>query len=207
MRNSKKILEALTRLDIRAAELTILANRMDAAIITQYPDSARAAEAYEALRKGVITMASAATMQQQNLISLANAIDEGATIETLRNQLCDLLSTLNVQEFTSVDGRITGAENLNQIFKEVGDSAHQRSAWVRIIEDRMEVVQKGCVKAMPQGSLSEEAADGWGLTEARNTSEDSEASSTAEAPSMDEIKPDLDGSIDGEQDAPLRGRE
>ena len=200
MRTKKRTLERLTEME-RHLE------RLDVAIITQYPDSTRAAEAYEGLRKSIIIMASASTLHQQNLISLANAIDEGATIETLRNQLCDLLITLNVREFSFEDGRMAAAETIEQIFMEVGDSAHQRCAWVRIIENRMDVVQKGYVKAMPQASDSEELTDGGGLTEAENASEDSEASSTAEESSMEERKLDPDGSIDEEQDASLRGRE
>jgi len=181
--------------------------RLDVAIITQYPDSTRAADAYEALRKGIITMASAATLHQQNLISLANAIDEGATIETLRSQLCDLLSTLNVRELSFEDGRIATAGKLDQIFIEVGDNAHQRSAWVRISEERMEVVQKGYVQALPQESQTNESSDSQKPAEDQALSGRSEDQSTSEQPSSEENKLQSDAPHDEESDALLQDRE
>lgn len=124
------------------------------AIITQYPDSSRAADAYEALRKGIMNGASASTIHQQNLVSLANAIDEGATPETLRRQLGDLLSTLNVREIRFEEAQAAVGQNLDQVFVEVGETAHERSAWMRINDGKTDILQKGYIRKYPQVTRS-----------------------------------------------------
>lgn len=150
MRIKKHTLEKLAEIEINLA-------RLDVAVITRYPDSSRAAEAYEALRKGIINVASATRLHQQNLLSLANAIDEGATTETLRSQLCDLLSTLKVREIRFEEAQMELGQDLNQVFTEVGETAHERSAWVRVADEQTDILQKGYIREFPQDTLSTES--------------------------------------------------
>lgn len=143
MRHSREVRERLSSIEESL-------HRLDVAIITRYPDSERAADAYEALRKGVMTIASAGVMFQQNLIALVNALDEGATPETIRYKISDLLSTQSIRELSIDDLKDRGSDEMIAIFQEVGDQAHPRSAWVRISGDKMEVVQRGYVAKYPE---------------------------------------------------------
>ncbi len=145
MRISKRILERMN-----AMERSL--DRLDVAVITRYPDSQRAADSYDALRKGIISNASAATISQQNLIALANAIDDGAETSTLRLKISDLLGTFQVREITSEEFAKTLPDRVTyaQVFQEVGESAHPRPAWVRVKDEGLEVVQKGYVAEFPE---------------------------------------------------------
>lgn len=147
MRISKRILE-------RMNEIERSLDRLDVALITRYPDSQRAAESYDALRKAVMTNASAANVSQQNLIALANAIDDGANPSTLRLKISDLLGISQVQEITSDELMKTQPDKATyaHVFQEVGKNAHPRPAWVRMQSETLEVVQKGYVSAFPEFS-------------------------------------------------------
>jgi hypothetical protein len=136
-------------------EINRLLERLDVAIITRYPDSQHAAESYDALRKGIFTNASAATVGQQNLIALANSIDDGANAATVRLKISDLLGTFQVREITSQELMKTqpDRDTYSQVFQEVGDNAHPRSAWVRMQGEAFEVVQKGYVYAYPEFTI------------------------------------------------------
>jgi len=147
MRISKRILE-------RMNEIERSLDRLDVALITRYPDSQRAAESYDALRKAVMTNASAANVSQQNLIALANAIDDGANSSTLRLKISDLLGIFQVREITSDELMKTQPDKAtySHVFQEVGKNAHPRPAWVRMQSETLEVVQKGYVSAFPEFS-------------------------------------------------------
>jgi len=193
MRISRQILT-------RMSEIERSLDRLDVAVITRYPDSQRAAESYDALRKGIITNASAATVSQQNLITLANAIDQGATASTLRLKIIDLLGTYQVREITSdefIMNRLDEATYV-QVFQEVGDSAHPRPAWIRWQGEALEIVQKGYVKAYPdftevvQDSKEPEAIEVGQVPENPTTPPEPPAAAEIDLPSANETPSSLD---------------
>ena len=181
MRISRRILERMTEIE-RSLE------RLDVAVITRYPDSQRAADSYDALRKGIISNASAATISQQNLIALANSIDDGADTSTLRLKISDLLGTFQVREITSeeFDKTLPDRVTYTQVFHEVGESAHPRPAWVRIKDDGLEVVQKGYVAEFPEFTkLDEQIGVEVEIVEEPLPGQSVEASAVPEHPSND----------------------
>lgn len=59
---------------------------IDIALIVREPGTARAAEAYEGLRKGVATAARERRQHLAQLVEFVDAIERGATVETLRHR-------------------------------------------------------------------------------------------------------------------------
>lgn len=142
MRRSREILNALRTLEVHV-------ERLDAAIITRYPDSERAADEFSALRKAVNASASAAMVQRQSLVGLVNAIDEGADVEDVRGRLFDLLSTLSMTEVRPSEIALRPPHEWSILFEEVGDRARPRSAWVHETDEGGKILQRGYVEAFP----------------------------------------------------------
>jgi hypothetical protein len=88
-------------------------------------------------------------LHRQNLLSLINSIDDGATSETVRGKIVDLLSTLNVQEISVDEAHLILKDQLIHCFDEVGDQAHERAAWIQQTANGVEVAQKGYLKSFP----------------------------------------------------------
>jgi hypothetical protein len=59
---------------------------IDIALIVREPGTARAAEAYEGLRKGVATAARERRQHLAQLVEFVDAVERGATVETLRRR-------------------------------------------------------------------------------------------------------------------------
>jgi hypothetical protein len=123
--------------------------RLDVAIITRYPDSERAADNYEALRRAVIANGSAANRHAHDLIALATSIDEGASPETVRLKVRDLLGVLEVTEVSPQAAFDIPPVHLSEFFDVVGDQAHPRSAWVRAQDGQVQVLRRGFLSEPP----------------------------------------------------------
>lgn len=136
------------------AQMRIFLERLDVALITRYPDSERAADEYVALRRGVMAMGSASTRQRSGLVSLVNLIDEGASLTSVRGRISDLLSTLDVSEISPSEALSKLGDQLAFFFQEVGDEAHERSAWIQPGEVGLDLVQKGYLRAFPRVDAS-----------------------------------------------------
>lgn len=148
IRKSRQLLQSMRNVEKQL-------ERLDVAIITRYPDSARAADEYGALRKALNATASASMLHRQNLISLINAIDEGADVQTIRGRMSDLLSTLSMKELRPDDPSLLNALDREIFFEVVGDKAIPRSAWVMATDEGSRVIQRGYVAkfpAIPDGS-------------------------------------------------------
>lgn len=145
MRRSREILKTMRTLEMQM-------ERLDAAIITRYPDSERAADEFSALRKAVNAAASAAMVQRQSLVGLVNAIDEGASSHAIRGRLFDLLSTLSMIEVRPSEIALRPPHEWAMLFEEVGDNAKPRSAWIHETDEGGKVVQRGYIDAFPQQS-------------------------------------------------------
>lgn len=125
--------------------------RLDAAIITRYPDSGRAADEFAALRKTLMAGARAEVMHEKNLISLAESIEAGANVETVRLKILELLINFGIREIAPTQvSEMTGPE-IALTFREVGVAASESPAWVRLDESGAlkEVVQMGRVSEFP----------------------------------------------------------
>ena len=143
MRRSREILKTMRTLEMQM-------ERLDAAIITRYPDSERAADEFSALRKAVNAAASAAMVQRQSLVGLVNAIDEGASSQAIRARLFDLLSTLSMIEVRPNEIALRPPHEWAVLFEEVGDKANPRSAWIHETDEGGKVVQRGYIDVFPQ---------------------------------------------------------
>ena len=133
------------------ADTRVALERLDVAIITRYPDSGRAADEFAALRKTFMAGARAEVMHEKNLISLAESIEAGANVETVRLKMLDLLMNFGIRAIApSQVSEMTGPE-IALTFREVGVAASESPAWVRCDESGAvkEVVQMGRVSEFP----------------------------------------------------------
>jgi len=152
MRRTAEILQYLRDVDTKLA-------RLDAAIITRYPDSERAADNYEALRKALIAGGLAGSRHVSDLITLATAIDEGASPETTRLKIADLLQVLDVTEIKVSDASQVPEHRIRDFFEIVGEQAHPRSAWVRMQDGVVSPIRKGYLTDLPYPSVSPLSAE------------------------------------------------
>lgn len=142
MRRTTEILQAIRSMDTKL-------ERLDVAIITRYPDSERAADNYDALRKALIAGGSAASRHVSDLLTLASALDEGATTETIRLKINDLLQVLEVVEVPVDQAGDIPEHRVRDYFDVVGDKAHPRSAWLRIQDGVPVPIRKGYLAELP----------------------------------------------------------
>ena len=170
-------------------EIRTRLERLDVALITRYPDTTRATEEYSALRKAVMSMASSEGMQRHNLITLVNAIDEGASTGTVRGKIVDLLSTLKVTEVATSERVSLSSADAARIFQVVGDEASPRSAWLLSTEEGLEVLQKGRVTTLTEDANTDHAESPAILQES--------ASSPGPGGSVHAESSDDEGSIEG----------
>ena len=140
-----QILERLNQLDTIRHDV----GRLDAAIITRYPDSQRAAESYEALRKAVMAAGGGAGRHIADLVALSSLIDEGATVEAIQLRIRDLLGVMGLRPLTIEDCVQNGSDLVDAAFEVVGDSAHPRPAWIQETDRGAEVYRRGYINAPP----------------------------------------------------------
>lgn len=180
MRRSREILRAMRTLEVQM-------ERLDAAIITRYPDSERAADEFSALRKAVNAAASAATVQRQSLVGLVNAIDEGASVEVVRGRLFDLLNTLSMTEVHPNEIALRPPHEWHVLFEEVGDRAKPRSAWIHETDEGGKVVQRGYIEAFPQQTRDPDASELGELSDIKtdNASRDENHTSSDHMPNSE----------------------
>ena len=187
MRRTQQLVEMTQQLVVNLETIRISLERLDAAIITRYPDSTRAAEEYAALRRGVMTMASSSSMNRHNLISLVNAIDEGASASTVRGRIVDLLTTQNVSEVLPEEAASLAALEASQLFQVVGDEAHPRSAWILTTDDGIDVLQKGHAPSHHVLSTEDLGEPGKRAGRSHDSADIEKSSDAVEPPESDEI--------------------
>lgn len=186
MRRSREMLNAIRELNTKV-------ERLDAAIITRYPDSERAADEYMALRKAVNASASASTLHRQNLISLVNALDEGASTQTIREKLCDLLSTLSMTEIRYTEISSVDPREWSRLFEEVGDRANPRSAWVHQTDESVKVIQHGYVQGFPERPEASDSPGSFGAMVGGKSSAVHEEEVATDIESAEMANPQEDG--------------
>jgi hypothetical protein len=133
----------LKKVEKQVAEMRNLLVRLDAAIVTRDPGNARSVDAYEGLRKQVASTARHRTQHVVQLAALADAIDRGATIETVKlrtEEWCDQagLTRLEVAEPAEAFEVIEGEGPVLEVIT---------PAWVDIEGQR--VVRPGTARRVP----------------------------------------------------------
>lgn len=97
---------------------TLLA-RLDAAVVVRDPGNARAAEAYDGLRKSLLLSSKNHRAHVAHLLSISESLERGATLELIRDRVNDFLLELGVRTITEVVDpqlfdiveRVEGSEN------------------------------------------------------------------------------------------------
>ena len=78
-------------------QIELLLQRLDAAVVVRDPGNARAAEAYEGLRKQIIRSSTNHRAHIAHLLSLSDSLERGAGIELVRDRVNDFLAELGVK--------------------------------------------------------------------------------------------------------------
>jgi hypothetical protein len=130
---------------------TVLLERLDAAIVTAYPESHRSTEEFESLRKAIFGGVRAEKLHEKSLITVVRWIDEGAEVSTVRRKTLDLLEIHRIRELTPSEAKDLPSEVVALFFRVVGDEASERSAWIREsdAETSFEVVERGDIAELP----------------------------------------------------------
>jgi hypothetical protein len=79
-----------------------LLQRLDAAVVVRDPGNARAAEAYDGLRKSLLLSSKNHRAHVAHLLSLSESLERGATLELIRDRVNDFLFELGVRTVTEV---------------------------------------------------------------------------------------------------------
>ena len=144
------------RVEMALDEVVTLTNRIESALVVRDPGNARSVEAYEGLRKAVTTAMKERRQHLTQLVEMAQAIERGVSIATLRSQVdewCELAGLARWADpdppewFDIVDGQGEDLEVLDP-------------AWV----DRSDpgsalLVQQGRARRVPRAPVREVAAN------------------------------------------------
>lgn len=87
------------------ATIEKLLQRLDAAVVVREPGSARAAEAYEGLRKQIIQSGKSHRTHVAHLLSLSDSLDQGANIELIRDRVNDFMSEIGLRKYSDTSSR------------------------------------------------------------------------------------------------------
>jgi hypothetical protein len=91
-----------------------LVDRIEVSLLVRDPGTALSADAYDGLRKAVMTAARERTTHLVQLAELSDAIDRGATIETLKDRAAEWSAQAGLERISSSDNadlfEITGGE-------------------------------------------------------------------------------------------------
>ena len=79
-----------------------LLERLDAAVVTRDPGSARSAEAYDGLRKQLNQASKNRRMHVSHLLSLSDSIERGAEYQLIKDRVSDFMLELGVRRTTDV---------------------------------------------------------------------------------------------------------
>jgi hypothetical protein len=120
--SSNEIADQLAEVSDRLRELEHAAELIKTVLIVKEPNTVRASEAYDGLRKQVIASASERRAHVVQLVTMAVAVRRATTVEDLHPQLAEWLQQSNVQTVWQVPPGERPA-NLFDIEEEVGERA------------------------------------------------------------------------------------
>jgi len=119
----------------RLDRIEVLLQRLDSAVVVRDPGSARAAEAFDGLRKSVIQASKSHRVHVAHLIALDESIRSGGTIDLVRLRVAEYLRELGIE-------RLDKPEIL-EAFDVVGDS-----------DGDLEVLEAAIVEIDSEGRVS-----------------------------------------------------
>lgn len=150
MRN-REVIEAFENLQIAYRDLELMIKGIETALIVRDPGTALSADAYEGLRRQVVQISSQRRQHISNLLDLVDAVDKGATVETLRLRAADFLAELGL---TEIDVSNASAHP-DDVFDELSEGLDERSAWIHNLGETYQVVRKGIFNPPPKEDLPE----------------------------------------------------
>lgn len=121
----------------RFDDLAVAIQRIEAALVVRDPGNARSADAFDGLRKQVAMAVRSRRTHVSHMLTLADDLQKGATLETISSRVRDFLNELSVarSEDTELDGafQIEGDGDVVEV---------QEPAWVDVMEDGTRLVLK-----------------------------------------------------------------
>lgn len=114
-----------------------LLQRLDAAVVVRDPGNARAAEAYEGLRKQLIRSSTNHRSHIAHLLSLSDSLKREASMELIRDRVSDFLAELGVKFISDYSH-----PDLFEIVETVHGEAHS-----------FEVLESAVIEHMDDGSI------------------------------------------------------
>lgn len=136
----RKLDPQLQRIIDKQEESDALLRRIDAALVVRDPGSARSADAFEGLRRAVIQASTQRRAHISHLLTVLDAVNNGATTEMLEMRITDLLSELGV--FAVRDP--AQQDLFNPTDGEVSDPEVVEPAWIQMVgEDTSHLIRKG----------------------------------------------------------------
>lgn len=115
--------------------MEVLLQRLDSAVVVRDPGSARAAEAFDGLRKSVIQASKSHRVHVAHLIALDETIRSGGTLDLVRLRVAEYLRELGIE-------RLETPEHL-EAFDVVGDS-----------DGDIEVLEAAIIEHVDDGRIS-----------------------------------------------------
>ena len=121
------------RIEALAASL----ERVEAALVVRDPGNARSAEAFDGLRKQIAMAARVRRTHASHLVTLAEDLRKGATLETVTKRVRDFLNELGVRQSEDID-----IPDAFVVEGEGEDVEIVDPAWVDVMEDGTRIVLK-----------------------------------------------------------------
>lgn len=146
-----------------------LLTRVDAALVVRDPGTSRSVEAYEGLRKQVAVASRARRQHVAQLVEIADALDRGATAETIRDRVEEWMMQAGVERrcdpsvleyFEVVEGNGDGIEVLTPAWVDTESGSLVRAGRARRIETISPDVMTTQEGAAPTVPMRSEQPDG-----------------------------------------------
>lgn len=124
-----------------------LLQRLDAAVVVRDPGNARAAEAYDALRKQLNLTVKSHRAHVAHLLSLSDSLERNASIELIRDRVNDFLEELAIKNIASYSPDFLEAFETTEI------TDGERDAYEVLEPATVEVLENGGFSVIRQGKI------------------------------------------------------
>jgi hypothetical protein len=134
-----------------------LLQRLDAAVVVRDPGNARAAEAYDALRKQLNLTVKSHRAHVAHLLSLSDSLERNASIELIRDRVNDFLEELAIKNIASFSPDFIEAFETTEVSEGDQDTYEVlEPATVEMLESGgFSVIRQGKVKKINGPAISE----------------------------------------------------
>jgi hypothetical protein len=154
----------------RLERIETLLQRLDAAIVVRDPGNARAAEAFDGLRKLMIQSGTSRRAHVSHLLSLSDSIERNASMDLIRDRVGDFLVELGISRTSDVS-----QPDFFEIVEGEGEILECITPAVieRFEDGRTNLVRHGKAKRVPATYPTVEATSGTDQAEFSETGPDS----------------------------------